>query len=77
MILTINGQRKNVNCAPDIRSILDAEGFEGKLVAVARNGEFVPRVTYANTELAGRRRAGNRRADAGRISHGAGGGHRR
>jgi sulfur carrier protein len=51
MILTINGQRKNVNCAPDIRSILDAEGFEGKLVAVARNGEFVPRVTYANTEL--------------------------
>jgi sulfur carrier protein len=51
MIITINGQRKNVNCAPDIRSILDAEGFEGKLVAVARNGEFVPRVTYANTEL--------------------------
>lgn len=51
MIITINGQRKNINCAPDIRSILDAEGFEGKLVAVARNGEFVPRVTYANTEL--------------------------
>jgi sulfur carrier protein len=51
MIITINGQRKNVNCAPDIHSILDAEGFNGKLVAVARNGEFVPRVTYANTEL--------------------------
>lgn len=51
MIITINGQRKNVNCAPDISSILDAEGFNGKLVAVARNGEFVPRVTYANTQL--------------------------
>ncbi|MCE7887032.1 MAG: sulfur carrier protein ThiS [Alphaproteobacteria bacterium PRO2] len=51
MIITINGQRKSIDCAPDIRSILDAEGFEGKLVAVARNGEFVPRVTYANTEL--------------------------
>ena len=51
MIITINGQRKNVNCAPDIKSVLDAEGLNGKLVAVARNGEFVPRVTYANTEL--------------------------
>ncbi|HQX27839.1 MAG TPA: sulfur carrier protein ThiS [Alphaproteobacteria bacterium] len=51
MIITINGQRKSVNCAPDINSVLDAEGFNGKLVAVARNGEFVPRVTYANTEL--------------------------
>jgi sulfur carrier protein len=51
MLITINGQRKNISGAPDIRSILDAEGYEGKLVAVARNGEFVPRVCYANTNL--------------------------
>lgn len=51
MTITINGHRINVTGAPDIRSILDAEGYEGKLVAVARNGEFVPRISYANTNL--------------------------
>ncbi len=51
MIITINGQKKNINGAPDIGSILQAEGYAGKLVAVARNGEFVPRGEYANTNL--------------------------
>jgi sulfur carrier protein len=51
MNITINGQKKSIIGAPDIRSVLVAEGYEGKLVAVARNGEFVPRVSYANTNL--------------------------
>jgi sulfur carrier protein len=49
-MITINGQKKNLN-ARDIASLLKEEGFEGKLVAIARNGEFVPRAEYANTNL--------------------------
>lgn len=51
MLITINGQKKKINGAPDINSVLKSEGYEGKLVAVARNGEFVPRAGYANTNL--------------------------
>ncbi len=50
MLITINGKKKS-NAAPDIRSMLDAEGYKGKLVAIARNGEFVPRAQYSNTNL--------------------------
>ncbi len=50
MNITINGQKKTAS-APDIQGMLDAEGYKGKIVAVARNGEFVPRTEYANTNL--------------------------
>jgi sulfur carrier protein len=49
-MITINGQKKNVS-APDIASLLKAEGYEGKLVAVALNGTFVPRQEHANTNI--------------------------
>lgn len=51
MNVTINGQKKKISGAPDIASVLKTQGYEGKLVAVARNGEFVPRGSYANTSL--------------------------
>ena len=51
MIITINGQKKKFAAEIDIASVLKEEGYDGKLLAVARNGEFVPRVAYANTNL--------------------------
>ncbi len=51
MNITINGEKKNLSAAPDLQSVLDAEGYKGKLVAVAKNGEFVPRAHYANINL--------------------------
>ncbi len=50
MNITINGQKKQ-NASPDLQGLLDAEGYKGKLVAVARNGEFVPRAQYPNINL--------------------------
>jgi sulfur carrier protein len=50
MNITINGRKKSAS-TPDIQSVLDAEGYKGKIVAVARNGIFVPRGEYANTNL--------------------------
>jgi sulfur carrier protein len=50
MNITINGQKKQ-NASPDLLALLDAEGYKDKVVAVARNGEFVPRGEYANTNL--------------------------
>lgn len=51
MRIVINGQVKTLSAALDLASVLKAEGYEGKLVAVAKNGRFVPRADYANTNL--------------------------
>ncbi len=51
MRITINGQTRDIAGAPDIAGVLKAEGYEGRLVAVARNGEFVPKGKYAATVL--------------------------
>lgn len=51
MDIFINGSKKSISGARDIGSVLQAEGYAGKLVAVAHNGEFVPRGDYAHTNL--------------------------
>lgn len=51
MRITINGQSRDITGAADIASVLKAEGYEGRLVAVARNGEFVPKGVYTATNL--------------------------
>jgi sulfur carrier protein len=48
MNIRLNGQIKS-NAAPDIASLLIAEGYANKTVAVARNGTFVPRSQHAAT----------------------------
>jgi sulfur carrier protein len=50
MNITINGQKKS-SAAPDLQTLLDGEGYKGKIIAVARNGEFVPRASYTNINL--------------------------
>jgi sulfur carrier protein len=49
-MITINGLKKS-SSARDIAALLETEGYAGKIVAVARNGSFVPRAEYANTNL--------------------------
>lgn len=51
MNITINGTMKSLDGTPDIASVLQSEGYGSKLVAVARNGEFVPRISYADVRL--------------------------
>lgn len=51
MKIKINGNPKNLPAPLDIAALLSEGGYEGKLVAVARNGEFVPRQSYGETIL--------------------------
>ncbi len=51
MKITINGQKKTFTAPLDLQAALAQQGFGGMLVAVARNGTFVPRGQYANTNL--------------------------
>lgn len=48
-MIIVNGEKKNT--AKTIADVLKESGYDGKLVAVARNGSFVPRASYANTNL--------------------------
>lgn len=50
MNITINGQKITAN-ARNIAEVLNENGYAGKIVAVARNGEFVPCTSYAETTL--------------------------
>lgn len=50
MNITINGTKKDT-IARDISELLRAEGYADKIVAVARNGVFVPKTAYADTVL--------------------------
>lgn len=51
MKIIINGQKKTFTAPLDLQAALEQEGFADMLVAVARNGTFVPRSRYANTNL--------------------------
>lgn len=51
MNILLNGQKKTINAAPDIRSVLDTHGYADKIVAVAVNGLFVPKAGYTTTML--------------------------
>lgn len=51
--LWVNGERRRV-AAADVRALLGALGLDpaGRGLAVARNGEIVPRVAWETTTLA-------------------------
>ncbi len=51
MKITINGQPLELTAPLDIAACLEQQGYSGKIIAVARNGEFVPRSNYANVTL--------------------------
>ena len=50
--LSVNGERRRFDNAPDVARLLERLELAGKKVAVEMNGEIVPRSRYAQTKLA-------------------------
>jgi sulfur carrier protein len=50
--LSINGEVRRFEDAPDVARLLERLELGGKKVAVEMNGEIVPRSRYAETSLA-------------------------
>ena len=51
MKITINGQTKTLPAPLNIAALLEAEGYAGMTIAVARNGAFVSKSIFADTAL--------------------------
>lgn len=51
MKITINGQTKTIDTPLNIGAILEGEGYANKIVAVAVNGQFVPKAQYLVTHV--------------------------
>ena len=49
MKVKINGQNRTIAPSLDIQTFLEQEDFLDKKVAVAINGEFVPKTSYSTT----------------------------
>ncbi|MFZ5617108.1 MAG: sulfur carrier protein ThiS [Pseudomonadota bacterium] len=52
MELTINGERRRVDGAATVRSLIEALGLDPRKLAIERNREIVPKSRYAETALA-------------------------
>ncbi|MCG6874091.1 MAG: sulfur carrier protein ThiS [Betaproteobacteria bacterium] len=50
--LSVNGEKRRFDDAPDVARLLERLELGGKKVAVEMNGEIVPRSQYAQTPLA-------------------------
>ncbi|MGH1457250.1 MAG: sulfur carrier protein ThiS [Alphaproteobacteria bacterium] len=51
MKIMLNGERQTLENKHTIEKLLERNGYNGKLVAVALNGEFLPKTNYATTEI--------------------------
>lgn len=51
MKITINGKPRTFAAPLNIQAALEQEGYRDMLVAVARNGDFVPKSNYVETVL--------------------------
>lgn len=49
--LTVNGKARDLPAGSTIASMLEAIEIDRRMVAVAHNGEVVPRATYDNVAL--------------------------
>lgn len=52
MEIQLNGTVRTVPDNSTVATLIDALGYAGKRIAVERNGDIVPRSTYAATPLA-------------------------
>lgn len=52
MNITLNGENRLINPGLTVLGLLEQLGYQGKRIAVERNGEIVPRSAHANTALA-------------------------
>lgn len=52
MNLRINGETRQFPNPISVTNLIEILGYTGKRIALERNGEIVPRSTYANVQLA-------------------------
>ncbi len=50
--LNINGTNRTFPATLNVAELVEQLGYTGKRIALERNGEIVPRSTYANVQLA-------------------------
>lgn len=53
MNIVLNGQPKTLSGPLSVSALIHALGYTGKRIAVERNGEIVPKSTYASVQLEG------------------------
>lgn len=51
MNIVLNGQPKTLSGSISVSALIDQLGYTGKRIAVERNGEIVPKSTYALVQL--------------------------
>ena len=51
MEITLNGQLKTLSGVGSVAALVESLGYAGKRIAVERNGEIVPKSTYASTPV--------------------------
>ena len=51
MTVSINGTSRTFSSALNLAELIEQLGYTGKRIALERNGEIVPRSTYANVQL--------------------------
>jgi len=49
--LTLNGEARQFPPALTVASLIDTLGYQGKRIAIERNGEIVPKSQHADTRL--------------------------
>ena len=51
MNIVLNGQAKTLSGPISVSVLIDELGYTGKRIAVERNGEIVPKSTYASVQI--------------------------
>ena len=51
MQILLNGKPLELEDKINVKDLLEQKGYEGKIVAVACNGEFIPRGSYTETMI--------------------------
>lgn len=51
MNITLNGENRQIDAGLTVAGLIEQLGYQGKRIAVERNGEIVPRSAHATTQL--------------------------
>lgn len=51
MNITLNGEPRSIDAGLTVSGLIEQLGYQGKRIAVERNGEIVPRSAHATTPL--------------------------
>ncbi len=51
MNITLNGESRSIDAGLTVSALIEQLGYQGKRIAVERNGEIVPRSAHGETQL--------------------------